>query len=41
MNVERMLQTLPVMGRGMAGIFVVTLAILLSICLLNRLGGRR
>ena len=40
MNVNRMLETLPLVGKGMAGVFAVTLVILLSMCLLNRLGGR-
>ena len=39
MNINRMLETLPVMAKGMAGVFAVTLVIIFSILLLNRLGG--
>lgn len=35
-NVENFLLTLPMMGWGMLGIFVVTLLIYLCIALLNR-----
>lgn len=41
MNVERMLETLPLMGKGMAGVFAVTVGIIAMMYLLNRIGGRR
>lgn len=37
MNPAQFLQTLPIMGYGMLGIFIVTAVIILSIALLNRL----
>ncbi len=37
MNTQLFLQTLPFMGLGMAGIFIVTIIIILSIALLNKL----
>lgn len=37
LNFDAFLQTLPVMAKGMAGIFIVTAVIILSILLLNRL----
>lgn len=39
MNVDLMLKTLPIMAKGMAGVFVVTLALLLCMRILNRMGG--
>ncbi len=36
-NVAHMLETLPLMGKGMLGIFVVTALIILSVVLLNKL----
>ena len=36
MNVELFLQTLPIMGKGLLGIFLVTLVIIAVITLLNR-----
>ncbi|MEG1426935.1 MAG: hypothetical protein RSC76_04530 [Oscillospiraceae bacterium] len=36
MNVELFLQTLPIMGKGMLGIFAVTAIIILTIYLLNK-----
>ncbi|MGI6200838.1 MAG: hypothetical protein ACOYJA_08730 [Christensenellales bacterium] len=40
-NVENFLLTLPMMGWGMLGIFVVTLLIYLCIVLLNRLSRKK
>ena len=37
-NTEAFLSTLPYMGKGMLGIFVVTLVIIISIMILNRVG---
>lgn len=41
MHMERMLETLPLMGRGMAGVFAVTAGIIAMMYLLKRIGGRR
>ncbi|MGM9645278.1 MAG: hypothetical protein ACI3XS_01115 [Eubacteriales bacterium] len=35
MNTEQFLQSLAIMGKGMLGIFVVTLVIILMIAILN------
>lgn len=40
-NTELFLETLPLMGKGMAGIFCVTLVIVLVMYLLQRLTGKR
>ncbi len=37
MNFELFLSTLPIMAKGLAGIFLVTLVIILCITLLNKL----
>lgn len=37
MNIDALLDTLPVMAKGMAGIFIVTGVIILSMYLLNKL----
>ena len=37
MNVQLFLQTLPLMGKGMLGIFIVTLVLILLIWGLNKL----
>ena len=37
MNTAQFLSTLPIMGYGMLGIFIVTGVIILSIVILNRL----
>ena len=37
MNLELFLYTLPIMAKGLAGIFIVTGVIILSITLLNKL----
>lgn len=36
-NVDAFLKTLPIMGKGMLGIFIVTLVIILVITILNRI----
>ena len=37
MNIDQFLYTLPIMGKGMLGIFIVCGAIILLMVLLNRL----
>ncbi len=37
MNIKQFLDTLPIMGMGMAGIFIVTFVIILTVVLLNKL----
>lgn len=37
MNVQLFLETLPIMGKGMLGIFLVTLVLILGTCVMNRL----
>lgn len=37
MNTELFLETLPIMAKGMAGIFIVTAVIILAVVLLNKL----
>ncbi len=36
MNYDALLKTLPIMGKGMAGIFIVTAVIILSMVILNK-----
>lgn len=36
-NVDAFLKTLPIMGKGMLGIFIVTLVIILVITILNKI----
>lgn len=36
MNLNSLSQTLPIMGKGMLGIFIVTLVIVLVVVLLNK-----
>ena len=36
-NVQAFLQTLPIMGKGMLGIFIVTAVIVLCVTVLNKL----
>lgn len=36
-NIQGFLETLPYMAKGLAGIFLVTLVIMLSITILNKL----
>ena len=40
MNFEAFLQTLPIMGKGMAGIFLVTGVIVLGILILGERGNK-
>lgn len=40
LNVQAFLDTLPIMGKGMAGIFIVTVILILSIYLLNFIGNK-
>lgn len=39
-SVENLLEALPIMGKGMLGIFVVTAVIILAVSLLNRTGNK-
>ncbi len=39
LNVELFMETLPIMGKGMLGIFVVTLVLIAGIYVMNRLTG--
>lgn len=39
-NLNALLASLPIMVKGMAGIFVVTAIIVLTISILNRLGSK-
>ena len=41
MNINAMLQTLPLMLRGMLGIFAVTADIILAMYLLNYIGNKK
>ena len=41
MNIEAFLQSLPLMGKGMLGIFLVTGVIILTMVLLNKLTAGR
>ena len=41
MNITAMLQTLPLMLRGMLGIFAVTAVIILAMYLLNYIGNKK
>ncbi|HIR65147.1 MAG TPA: hypothetical protein IAB92_08100 [Candidatus Faecousia faecigallinarum] len=40
-NVDYFLEALPIMGKGMLGIFIVTGAIILIVMLLNKLPGNK
>jgi len=40
-NVDAFLETLPVMGKGMLGIFIVTGVIVLAIYILNAVTGKK
>ena len=40
MHVDAFLQTLPIMGKGMAGIFLVTSVIVLCIPILGKTGNK-
>lgn len=39
-NINHMLETLPLMGKGMLGIFLVTLIIVTSVAILNKTTGK-
>jgi hypothetical protein len=39
-NINHMLETLPLMGKGMLGIFLVTLIIVASVAILNKTTGK-
>ena len=39
MDIQAFINSLPIMGIGMVGIFIVTIAIILVVSLLNRLTG--
>lgn len=41
MNIDAMLKTLPIMGKGMLGIFIVTCVIILCITVLNKLFSKK
>ena len=41
LNIDAFLNSLPMMGKGMLGIFVVTLVIILMISLLNKFTTRK
>lgn len=40
-NVDHMVETLPLMGKGMLGIFLVTVIIVASVAILNKLTGKK
>lgn len=40
-NVEAFMSTLPVMAKGMAGIFIVTVIIIVVMAALNLISGRK
>lgn len=40
-SIENLLATLPIMGKGMVGIFVVTAIIILTVMALNHLTSRK
>lgn len=41
LNFDALLKTLPIMGKGMAGIFIVTGVIILCVFLLNKLSAQK
>ena len=41
LNIENFMQTLPIMGKGMLGIFVVTVVLIVGIWAMNRLTSGR
>ena len=41
LNVELFMQTLPMMGKGMLGIFLVTVVLILGILLMNKVTAGR
>ncbi len=40
MDINAMISTLPIMAKGMLGIFIVTAVIILSMILLNKFSGK-
>lgn len=40
-DVQALLETLPIMGKGMLGIFIVTLAIILTVTILNAVTSKK
>ena len=40
-NLNHMIETLPMMGKGMLGIFLVTLIIVASVAILNKSTGKK
>ncbi len=40
-DVQNLLNTLPYMGKGMLGIFIVTLAIILTVTILNKVTSKK
>lgn len=40
-DVNAFINILPVIGKGFAGVFIVTLAIILSMVILNKLSGKK
>ncbi len=40
-NLDHMLETLPLMGKGMLGIFLVTVVIVLTVVILNKTTGEK
>jgi len=41
LNVNAMLETLPMMGKGMLGVFIVTVIIILTVIALNAITGEK
>ena len=39
-DVNALLNSLPIMGKGMAGIFIVTAVIVITVSALNKIGSR-
>ena len=40
MNIKAFLNVLPVIGKGLAGVFIVTAVIILSMVILNKFSGK-
>ena len=41
LNFDLFVETLPILGKGMVGIFIVTAVLVLTITLLNKAGSRK
>ncbi len=41
LDVQGLMETLPYMGKGMLGIFIVTLAIILTVTVLNKVTSKK